>query len=137
MLQFAIVGAVALLALGVGWYMQQRKPDAPSAPVRHVVPEQLDRADFARPDAPWLTAVFTSATCETCAKVWSATELLESDEVATQNVEVGADKVLHDRYNITAVPLVVIADSDGVTRASFLGPPSTADLWAKLAELRA
>lgn len=136
MLQFVIVGAVALIALGVGWFMQQRKPDAPTAPISHVVPEQLDRADFVRPEAPWLTAVFTSATCETCAKVWSATELLESDEVATQNVEVGADKELHDRYAITAVPMVVIADAAGVTRASFLGPPSTADLWAKLAELR-
>jgi protein-disulfide isomerase len=136
MVQVAIVAVAALVALGVGWYMQQQRPDAPSTPTTHVVPEQLDRADFVRPDAPWLTVVFTSATCATCAKVWDATQLLESDEVATQNVEVVDRKDLHDRYGVTAVPMVVIADESGVTRASFLGPPSTADLWAKLAELR-
>lgn len=80
--------------------------------------------------------MFTSATCETCAKVWTSTQLVESTEVAIQNVEVTADKALHDRYDITAVPSVVIADAQGVARASFLGPPSSADLWAKLAEVR-
>lgn len=136
MTQLLIVVAVAAVALGAGWYTQQRAPDAPTAPQSHSTPEQLDRADFVRPDAEWLVAVFTSATCETCAKVWTTTQLVESDAVAIENIEVGASKDLHDRYNITAVPAVVIADADGVAQASFLGPPSSADLWAKLAELR-
>jgi hypothetical protein len=136
MTQVLIVGAAAALAVAVGWLMQRRAPDAPTAPVTHTTPAQLDRADFARPDAPWLVAVFTSSTCETCAKVWTSTELVESTDVAIQNVEVTADGELHDRYAITAVPAVVIADSAGVARASFLGPPTSADLWAKLAELR-
>ena len=126
----------SLIALAVGWFMQQRTPDVPTAPVAHTTPEQVDRADFVRPDAPWLVIVFTSETCETCAKVWTSTQLVESNDVAIQNVEVGRDKQLHDRYNITAVPAVVVADAAGVAQASFLGPPSSADLWAKLAELR-
>ncbi len=131
-----IVLAVALIALGVGWYVQQQAPDAPTTPKTHTVPDQIDRSDFVQPTTPWLVAVFTSATCETCAKVWTSTQLVESDEVAIQNVEVTADKALHDRYDITAVPSVVIADSQGIVQASFLGPPTSADLWAKLAEVR-
>jgi hypothetical protein len=136
MTQVLIVVAVAVIALGVGWYMQHQAPDAPTTPANHRTPDQLDRHDFVRPDAPWLVAVFTSATCDTCAKVWTSTQLVESDDVAIQNIEVSSDKHLHDRYTITAVPSVVIADAAGVTQAAFLGPPSSADLWAKLAELR-
>lgn len=131
-----IVVVVALVALAVGWYVQQRAPDAPTTPATHTTPDQIDRADFVSPETPWIVLVFTSATCETCAKVWTSTQLVESTEVAIQNVEVTADKALHDRYDITAVPSVVIADAQGVARAAFLGPPSSADLWAKLAEVR-
>lgn len=136
MTQIIIVAAVAAVALAIGWYMQRQAPDAPIGIPNHKTPAQLDRQDFTRPDAPWLVAVFTSATCETCAKVWTSTQLVESDEVAIQNIEAIDDKGLHDRYEITAVPSVVIADAAGVARASFLGPPTSADLWAKLAEVR-
>ena len=136
MTQVLIVAAVAIVALAVGAYMQRQAPDAPTTPTQHTTPDQIDRSDFADPVKPWLVAVFTSATCETCAKVWTSTQLLESAEVAIQNVEVTADAELHERYNITAVPAVVIADHAGVAQGSFLGPPSSSELWAKLAELR-
>lgn len=136
MTQLIIVSGVALIALLIGWLMQRQAPDAPTVPTQHKTPDQLDRRDFVRPDSPWLVVVFTSATCDTCAKVWTATQLLEGDEVAVQNVEVGRDAALHERYSITAVPSVVIADRSGVARAAYLGPPTSADLWAKLAELR-
>lgn len=135
-MEIIIVVAVALIALGVGWYTQRRAPDAPVQPARHVLPTQLDRGDFARPDAPWLVAVFTSETCETCAKVWTSTQLVESDQVAIQNIAYQQDQELHDRYNVTAVPSVVVVDEAGVNRAEFLGPPSSAELWATLAEVR-
>lgn len=136
MAQLIIVVVVGVIALGVGWVMQKQAPDAPTVPTQHKTPAQLDRNDFTRPDAPWLVVVFTSATCSTCAKVWTSTQLVESEEVAIQNVEVGRDAALHERYSITAVPSVVIVDHDGVAQGSYVGPPSSADLWAKLAELR-
>ncbi len=136
MTQIVIVAAVALLALAVGWVVQRRAPAPPIGPTRHELPQQIDRLDFSRPEAPWLVAVFTSATCETCAKVWTAVQVTESSEVATQNIEVQSQAELHERYNITAVPSVIIADHAGVTRGEFLGPPTSADLWAKLAEIR-
>lgn len=136
MTQILIVAGVAGVALAVGWLVQRQTPDAPTTPVTHTVPDQLDRSDFDRPDAPWLVVVFTSATCETCAKVWTSTQLVESDAVAIHNSEVTAEADTHEKYKITAVPAVVIADAEGVTRGSFLGPPTSAELWAKLAELR-
>ena len=39
-------------------------------------------------------------------------------------------------HTITAVPTLVVADADGVVRASFLGPVTATDLWAAVAELR-
>lgn len=137
MTQLLIVVAVAVLAGLIGMWASRRAPDAPVAPGHHEVPTQVDRADFERPATPWLVAVFTAATCDTCRKVVEAAQILDSDQVAVTEIEVGLDGDVHDRYGITAVPLVVIADTSGVVKGSFLGPPSAADLWAKLAEVRA
>jgi len=131
-----IVAAVLVLVAGViAWRLRaQETPD----PVRASgeVPRQLHRADFPRADAPWLVVVFSSATCEGCAAIAAKVAVLDSADVATCEVEYGADRALHDRYAIDSVPLVVVADREGITRAAFLGPTSATDLWAALAELR-
>ncbi len=115
---------------------RRRRPPAPTN-VRHTMPGQLDREDFERPDAPWLVAVFTSATCHTCGDVWDKARPLASDHVAVQEVEVTAARDVHRKYAIDAVPAVVVADGSGAVRAGFLGPVSATDLWATVAELRA
>lgn len=126
----AVVVVVALLA-------QRRRPDAPTGPpASFEAPAQLDRADFDAPGSPWLVAVFTSATCSTCAEVWSKAQVLASDQVAVQQVEATADAELHRRYRIEAVPIVAIADDRGVVVRSFMGPVSATHLWAALAEAR-
>jgi hypothetical protein len=130
-----VVAAVVVAAAAVAWFVQRRRPDAPVR-TGYAVPEQLDRGDFVRPEAPWLVVVFTSATCATCADVWSKAQVLASDEVAVQEVEYVRDRTLHDRYAIDAVPALAVADADGVVRRSFLGPVSATHLWAALAELR-
>jgi hypothetical protein len=96
----------------------------------------VDRADFQRPEAPWLVAVFTSATCGTCQGVWERTQPLASAAVAVQELEYGADRGLHDRYAIEAVPTTLVVDVDGVVAASFIGPVTATDLWAAVAEAR-
>src|SRR5260221_11661731 len=128
------VGGV-VIAAAVAWVMQRRRP-APPTQGRWPVPTQLDRADFDRPDAPWLVAVFSSSTCESCEKAVTQAKVLESAAVAVQEVESAARRDLHQRYLIEAVPVTVVADAEGVVRASFVGPPSAADLWASVAEGR-
>jgi hypothetical protein len=129
---FAIVAIAAVVASLV---QRRRVPDAPTQR-RYNVPEQLDRNDFPRADAPWLVAVFTSNVCDMCADVAHKAQVLESDDVAVVNVEFGTDRPLHERYRIDAVPTLLIVDSAGVTRQSFLGPMTATDLWAAVAEVR-
>lgn len=126
-----VVAAAVILALVV----ERRRPDAPTQG-EWPVPRQLDRADFDRVDAPWLVAVFSAATCDSCATVLKKSAVLASSEVAVQDVEVGARGDLHKRYGIEAVPTIVLADTEGVVRASFVGEPSATDLWAAVAEVR-
>ena len=125
----AVVGVVAVVA------RRRRVPDAPTQR-RFTAPEQLDRNDFARPDAPWLVAVFSSATCDVCAQVVDKAKVLECDAVAVVEVEYSADRALHERYSIDAVPTLVVADAKGVAVATFLGPMTATDLWAAVAEAR-
>ena len=131
-----IAAVLAGAALLIAWALQQRS--RPSAPVRtgYAVPQQLYRADFDRPDAPWLVVVFSSATCATCAEVWDKAQHLASDAVAVQEVEYVARRDLHDRYGIEAVPTTLVVDAEGVVAASFLGPVTATDLWAAVAEAR-
>ena len=131
-----IAVALALLAIAVAAVIQRRQ--RADAPVRtgYALPAQLDRADFDRPEAPWLVAVFTSATCATCAGVWDKARHLASDAVAVQEVEYGADRALHDRYGIEAVPATLVVDAEGVVQRTFLGPVTATDLWAAVAEAR-
>jgi thioredoxin-like negative regulator of GroEL len=85
---------------------------------------------------PWLIAVFTSATCDACKDVVSKALVMQSREVSVVNVEYQSDKPVHERYAIDAVPTLVVADSDGVVRAGFIGPIKAQDLWAAVAECR-
>ena len=130
---------LVIVAVIVAVVLQRRRPAPPSdAPWN--VPAQLDRADFLRPTAPWLVAVFTSSTCDSCAGVWERARPLDAGPggpVAVQQLEVSADADLHRRYGIDAVPLVLVADADGVVVTHFIGPVTATDLWAAVAEARA
>jgi hypothetical protein len=131
-----LVAVLVVAAVAAAWVIERRRrPPAPTV-AGHVLPSRVERGDFASPEVPWLVAVFTSATCESCAGVWERARHLASGQVAVQEVEVSADRALHQRYGITAVPAVVVADAGGDVRATFLGPVTATDLWATVAELR-
>ncbi|MFN3254952.1 MAG: thioredoxin domain-containing protein [Ilumatobacter sp.] len=134
--RLVIAAVIVIVAVVVAEIVRRRRtPDAPTQR-RFNVPQQLDRADFIRPDAPWLVVVFSSDTCDKCAEVRSKAAVLESSEVAVATIDFAADRALHERYQIDAVPTLVVVDHEGVTRASFLGPMSAADLWAAVAGAR-
>ena len=135
MTNLLVVVGVVIVASTAALVGRRRKPQAPTQP-RMEVPTQIDRSDFAGVDKPWLVAVFSSGSCHTCADVVAKAKALATSEVAVHDVEYGAAKDLHVRYGIDAVPAVVIADSAGVVRGSFLGPVTATDLWAAVAECR-
>jgi thioredoxin-related protein len=132
-----VIVMVIVVAVGIiaSVARSRRTADAPTQR-KFAVPQQLDRADFARPGAPWLVAVFSSSTCQVCQSVVEKARVLETSEVAVVEVEYLADRALHERYSIEAVPTVVVADANGVNRAGFIGPMSATDLWAAVAEAR-
>ncbi len=132
-----IVVAVVLLAAAcaIAWHLNRRRP-APPTRDAYPIPRQLDRADFPRPDAAWLVVLFSSATCESCARMAPKVAVLESDAVATCDIEYGAHTDLHARYEISGVPMVLVADHAGVVHHGFVGPTSATDLWAAVAEAR-
>ena len=134
-----IVIAVVILAVaaGVAWWLERRRVAAPPTQGRAVVPQQLDRNDFARPDAPWLVVLFTSEHCDSCAGLYDKAKPLESPDVSVTEVEYGANPELHRRYKIDAAPITVLVDSAGVTRESFVGAFAATELWNALAEVRA
>ena len=131
-----IAVAVFVVALAVGAVLRRRRMvDAPTQPM-FSAPAQIDRADFADVSAPWLVAVFSSATCTTCADVVAKAKVLSCAEVGVVDVEYSTAATLHRKYHVDAVPIAVIADHAGVVRASFVGPMTATDLWAAVAEVR-
>ena len=134
--RLTVAVALALVAALVAWFLTRRKTAEPVGSSSWHVPAQLARKDFNGPHSPWLVALYSASTCEACQAVWERTVILDSAEVAVQRLDASADRACHQRYRIDAVPLVLIADAQGVVRRHFLGPVNSADLWGALAELR-
>ncbi len=137
MVQLLIGAVVVVVAVVVGLVLRRRQAiDVPTQPI-YEAPAQLDRADFACQPTQWLVAVFSSATCTTCADVVRKAQVLASKHVAVADVEYATARELHAKYRIDGVPIVVVADLDGVVRKSFVGPVTATDLWAAVADARA
>ncbi len=135
MIRFVIVGVVVVVALVANLWQRRRRVDAPTQGASEI-PSQIDRSDFVRPEASWIVLAFTSATCQTCSDIERKVRVLETSSVAIQILEFTAERELHKRYKIDAVPAVLMADASGVVQANFLGPVSATDLWAALARVR-
>ena len=57
----AIAAVILAIAVLIAQQLSRRKPDPPTQQA-WTVPQQLDRADFERPDAPWLVATLSLKT---------------------------------------------------------------------------
>ena len=132
-----IVIALLILATvgGVALVMRRRPPEPPPRDV-YPVPKQLDRADFPRPDAAWLVALFSSAACDSCHGLGDKLTPLESSDVAVCEIDAETQSELQRRYELAAIPTTVVADHEGVVRRAFVGAFTATDLWAAVAELR-
>ena len=116
-----VMAIAAAAAVALALWQQRRQRAAPTA-ARGEPPTSLDRRDFRDPEAPWLIAVFTSATCSSCAAVLAELREQESADVVVADVEVAAEPRLHRKYAIDSVPTAVIADATGDAKLAFVGP---------------
>lgn len=129
-----VIAAVAIVIAVVT--DRRRRTQAPSG-VTHQAPAQLDRSDFdaGAAAAPWLIVLFSSSSCSSCATARRDVIALASATVAVFEASEETNRSLHQRYRVTGLPTVVIVDEDGVTRASWLGPPPAGEVAARLGEL--
>jgi hypothetical protein len=134
-----VVGIVLVAVAVVAALVVERRRRSANAPVRdsYPIPRQLHRADFERPEAPWLVALFSSSTCDSCALVRDRVRGLVRDDVVVCDLEFPTARELHERYAISGVPMVLIADAEGVVRESFVGSVTSTDLAAALERCRA
>lgn len=130
-----IAAAIVAVVLAVALVARRRRPAPPPRAV-YPVPRQLDRADFPRADAPWLVAYFWSRTCASCLGLGPKVAALESVDVAVAALEATDDQALHRRYAIAAIPMILVADAEGVVQRAFVGAVTATDLWAAVAEAR-
>jgi hypothetical protein len=131
-----VAGVVIVLAVVVAAALERRRPPGPAPPGAYPVPRQVDRSDFDRPDAPWLVVLFSSNTCDSCARVRTELTSLRDSRIVLQEVEHAARGDLHARYGVEAVPMTLVADAEGVVQAAFVGDLTGADVQAALARPR-
>ena len=89
------------------------------------IPGHLSREDFNFLNEPWLVVIFSSESCETCKPVVTEGMKLTSLGVAIQEVTAETNKSLHEKYDIDAVPMLLLVDKFGVVRSSHLGPTNS------------
>jgi hypothetical protein len=133
--RMVLAGVLGLAAVVAAAFVRRRQPPGPTL-VPGGPPRHLDRADFVRPDAPWLVVLFSSRTCDSCVDLAAKLVPLECEEVAVQEVEWSEHRDLHRRYGIDSVPLVSVVNGAGDVRAGFVGRVTATDLWAAVAEAR-
>jgi hypothetical protein len=117
-----IVIAIAAVAVGLAWRFNGLPADAPTTP-QFAAPQQLDRSDFDHPEQDWLLVLFSSETCLSCHEAREVLTPIRFERVAVQDLPVETSRAIHDRYSVDAVPIMVLADTDGVVRWSYLGAP--------------
>ena len=125
-LTIILVLVIGLSAFGISTLANRRVPDRPSVP-KSILPYQLDRSDFTGSNVEWIFVLFTSDTCDACDLVLSEVSKISLPNVVVQNINYATNKSLHVRYEIDAVPILLLADQQGIVQWSFAGvPPSIA-----------
>ena len=115
-----------------------RKKKPQTTPTSFELPAIIDREDFEDKKADILVLVFTSQHCDGCGVMFDKAKVLQSDSVDVVDVSYQDKhgKEVHDKYQIEAVPSIVICDNEGNTQKTFVGAVTATDLWAAVAELR-
>ena len=57
-------------------------------------------------------------------------------ETVVAAFEATDDRALHRRYDVQAIPMILVADAEGVVRRAFVGAPTPADLHEAVRAVR-
>lgn len=134
--RFLIALALLIVAVVVARLLRSRRKPAVAPSRDWHLPTHIDPADLAT-GTPWVVAIFTSSTCETCQSVLTTAAPLASDDVAVLDLPYQSQRDLHDRYGIEAVPSTLVVAPDGNVVVAWIGVIEPGVLWAAVAELTA
>ncbi len=134
---WVIYGAFILTTLTI-FIVVHRRRVSEVAPTTYDPPVKIERNDFPQATAETLVVLFSSNVCDSCSNVRDKALVVSSDQVNVIDVEYEdtVGKKLHGKYQIEAVPTLVIADENGVVLSSYVGPVTATDLWAGVARAR-
>ncbi len=132
----AYVLVIAVVGIVLLWSRSRSAEE--TQPSHYDAPLRVSREDFPDNTAETLVVVFTSRVCDSCHAVWNKAAVVASDAVDVVHVEYEDEvgKKLHAKYDIQAVPTVIICDSSGTTHKAYLGSVTATDLWAGVASVR-
>ena len=122
LLNSILVLLLGAFAISVAYIANNRRTDSPSVP-KSSLPIQVDRNDFEMPDMKWLLVFFSSESCSSCIQVREILSDIPLNSIHIQEVSFPQGKNLHTRYAINSVPIVLIANLEGVVTWSYAGVP--------------
>ena len=122
LLNSILVLLLGAFAISVAYIANNRRTDIPSVP-KSSLPIQVDRNDFEMPVMKWLLVFFSSESCSSCIQVREILSDIPLNSIHIQEVSFPQEKNLHNRYAINSVPIVLIANLEGVVIWSYAGVP--------------
>lgn len=133
---FLYVAIVACVVIALVAASKRNKDEIQET--RYDPPTKIERNDFPENNADILGVVFTSKTCGSCEGVLAKARAAQSGKVDIINVDYEDEKgkKLHKKYQIEAVPTLVICDENGVVSHTYIGSMTATDLWASFAQAR-
>ncbi|MEM9035708.1 MAG: hypothetical protein AAGA99_03975 [Actinomycetota bacterium] len=133
--RYLLAAVLLIVAVGIAVVLDRRRRPTSVPSRRFRLPTHFDRLDLPEPELPWLLAIFTSTTCDTCRGVVEAAQPLRSETVGVAELPFQLHRSLHDKYEIEAVPAALLVDRAGEVQASWLGVIEPGDLWGRVSEL--
>ncbi|MFN8015361.1 MAG: thioredoxin domain-containing protein [Acidimicrobiia bacterium] len=129
---------VIVLFVAIGIIKASNRNKSATKETTYIAPTKIERNDFPQCKSETLVVVFTSTKCDSCGNIIDKANVLSSDCVDVVNVsyEDKNGSKLQKKYEIEAVPTVVVCDENGVVQQSYIGSVSATDLWASVAKLR-
>jgi len=134
--RLVVAAAVVAVVFVVAVVVRKRSRPEPPPRTAYPIPRQLDRTDFPDPGKATLVAYFWSRTCDSCVGLGPKLAVLADADTALAAFEETDDRAMHRRYDIAAIPMILVADTDGVVRRAFVGAVSSEDLWSAVAAIR-
>jgi len=129
---FLVLGAV-MVALIVSTLARRHASPAETGSDHHI-PDHLDGTDFNNSDGRRMLVVFSSNKCDTCAVVVESAMQLDFPWLMVEVVDIESRERLHNKYDIDAVPITLLADTSGHVVKSFLGPAGLALMKQAIAD---